>query len=126
MPEPVRVPAGFRVWKRYWFRCPHCGFAAYSAVGRLDVPPDRAGMKWRFWCPKCEQLSVMKRPQRVAASMLLATVLLFFAVYVVMEALTRTGAPGLLIMIMGIGVALFATYRGIPLISRQVNEYERE
>lgn len=124
MAEPVRAPPGFRVWNRYWFRCPHCGFGAYSAVGRLDVPQDRSGMKWRFWCPKCERLSMMKRPQRVAALMLLATVALFVGVYFLMSALVRPGAPLLLVIVMGIGVALFATYRGIPLISKAVNEYE--
>jgi hypothetical protein len=124
MPEPMRVPEGFRVWKRYWFQCPHCGFGAYSAVGRLDVPQDSRGMKWRFWCPKCGRLSAMKRPQRVAALMLLATVALFVAVYFFMSALIRPGAPVLLVVVVGVGIALFATYRGIPLVSRVVNEYE--
>jgi predicted RNA-binding Zn-ribbon protein involved in translation (DUF1610 family) len=83
MSAPVHdLPAGYRRWPQYWFKCPSCGHESITAIATVPVPHNLKTL-YRFWCRNCGGHAVLKHPKRKGWAVLgtLGSVSLAFAAF---------------------------------------------
>jgi hypothetical protein len=56
------IPAGYKRWPLYWFKCPFCARESNTAV--VTPVPHNLRTPYRFWCKSCGAYSVLKYPRR--------------------------------------------------------------
>jgi hypothetical protein len=116
----VDAPPTSRLWKRYWFQCPHCGlhrFGAHALVRPTGFRHGTSLVPFCFWCPGCNRYSALAHPILLVITFLLVAALLFILMYRYFEPL------GWLIIVPAMVLGFVGPRVVFPILTRLLNRY---
>jgi hypothetical protein len=114
------APASARLWRRYWFKCPHCGarkFTAHALVGPSGFRYGDSVVLYSFWCSNCSGYSALRHPALLGLGLIVVPLILFVLIYAYFARLGWMAVVPALIF----GVPW--SYAATPLLTRLLNRY---
>jgi hypothetical protein len=78
------APAAARLWRRYWFKCPHCGMGQFSVHALVKSSGFRYGdsvVFYSFWCSICGRYSGLRSPALLGLALVAVPTILFLVFY---------------------------------------------
>jgi len=115
--------SSFRHSRLSWFRCAHCGVAAYRGLSRTILSSERPRVTVEYKCERCGNLSTLRNPSLVNVGLpLTVAACAFLAAYYVLLMSTPWYSPlaiSLVIAIVGIELAISVA------ISRVVSRFDK-
>ena len=112
----MRQPPGYYKWRFHWFHCPFCGFRAYDAVAKFDIPADRRRARILFRCQSCDRLCTLKHPRLNGGVLLVLFGPFLFAItFGLLDALLPVGWGAFRLISCAIGAAVVASSAVIAL-----------
>jgi hypothetical protein len=113
----VEPPPVTRLWKRYWFACPHCGFHKFSADAIVRPRRTQPVIVYCFRCPNCGRYSALANPVAVLCATWAVPITLFVIMYWYFAPL------GWLVLVPAAILGILNWYVGGPLVTRLLNRY---
>jgi hypothetical protein len=113
----MEAPAAARLWRRYWFHCPHCDlrkFAAHALVRPMGFRYGDSVVFFSFWCSNCGRYSALRHPAFPGLGLVVVPVILFVLIY----AHFGSVIPALIFGVLW-------SCAGVPLVTRLLNRYVR-
>ena len=78
------APVSARVWKRYWFACPYCGFRMFEAHAFVQAELGarrKTVLLYSFWCASCHRYSRLAHPLLFTCTYWAVAIAIFALVY---------------------------------------------
>jgi hypothetical protein len=116
------APAAARLWRRYWFHCPHCDlrqYASHALVRPMGFRYGEALVFYSFWCSNCGRYSALRHPAHLGIGLVIVPALLFVLLYVNFAWLNWW------LIVPALVVGVLWSYAATPLLTRLVNRYVR-
>jgi hypothetical protein len=114
------APAAARLWRRYWFHCPHCGLRQYAAHALVRPAGFRYGdsvVFYSYWCSNCGRYSALRHPSLFGLGLMVVPLILFVLIY------TYFARLGWLAVVPALMFGVLWSYAGVPLVTRLLNRY---
>ncbi len=114
------APASARLWRGYWFHCPHCGarkFAAHALVRPTGFRYGDSVVLYRFWCSNCGGYSALRHPALLGLGLIVVPLILFALLYINFAWLNWW------LIVPALIVGVLWSYAAMPFLTRLLNRY---